>query len=64
MTPPAYKRILLKISGEILAGAQPFGIDGRVIGYLAKEIAEVVVMLATNGYTTGQTINVNGGQYL
>jgi uridylate kinase len=44
MTPPAYKRILLKISGEILAGDQPFGIDSRVIGYLAKEIAEVVAM--------------------
>lgn len=44
MTLPVYKRILLKISGEILAGDQPFGIDSKVIGYLAKEIAEVVAM--------------------
>jgi 3-oxoacyl-[acyl-carrier protein] reductase len=28
------------------------------------EIAETVVLLARNGYITGQTINVNGGAYL
>ena len=30
----------------------------------AEEIAEVAVMLACNGYITGQTININGGRYL
>ena len=30
----------------------------------AEEIAGVAVMLACNGYITGQTINVNGGRYL
>ncbi len=29
-----------------------------------EETAEVVVMLARNGYVTGQTINVNGGWYM
>lgn len=29
-----------------------------------EEVAEVAVMLARNGYMTGQTINVNGGLYL
>jgi 3-oxoacyl-[acyl-carrier protein] reductase len=29
-----------------------------------EEVAEVVVMLAGNGYITGQTINVNGGWYM
>lgn len=29
-----------------------------------EEIAQVAVMLATNGYITGQTISVNGGLYL
>ncbi|MBD2099569.1 SDR family oxidoreductase [Leptolyngbya sp. FACHB-261] len=29
-----------------------------------EEVAEVAVMLACNGYITGQTINVNGGLYL
>ena len=28
------------------------------------EVAEVAVMLARNGYVTGQTINVNGGWYM
>lgn len=29
-----------------------------------EEVAEVVVMLAGNGYITGQTINVNGGWFM
>jgi len=29
----------------------------------AEEVAEVAVMLACNGYITGQTIHVNGGLY-
>jgi 3-oxoacyl-[acyl-carrier protein] reductase len=30
----------------------------------SEEVADVAVMLAGNGYITGQTINVNGGWYL
>ncbi len=37
----------------------PIGRFGKV-----EEVAEVVVMLASNGYITGQTINVNGGWYM
>jgi len=29
-----------------------------------EEVAEVAVMLARNGYMTGQTVNVNGGWYM
>jgi 3-oxoacyl-[acyl-carrier protein] reductase len=29
-----------------------------------KETADVALMLARNGYVTGQTINVNGGWYM
>ncbi len=29
-----------------------------------EEVAEVAVMLASNGYVTGQTINVNGGWFM
>lgn len=36
----------------------PVGRFGRV-----NEVADVVVMLAANGYVTGQTVNVNGGWY-
>jgi len=40
--------------------------DRIPIGRLGRpeEVAEVVVLLARNGYITGQTINVNGGAYL
>jgi 3-oxoacyl-[acyl-carrier protein] reductase len=31
---------------------------------LVEEVSDVVVMLARNGYITGQTINVNGGWYM
>lgn len=38
----AYKRILLKLSGEALMGAKQFGIDHDRINQYAKEIKEVV----------------------
>jgi uridylate kinase len=41
MTEPAYSRILLKLSGEVLAGPQPYGIDLQTLKGLAKEIKEV-----------------------
>ena len=44
MNRPVYKRIILKISGEVLAGDQPFGIDPKMIEYIAAEIAEVAAM--------------------
>lgn len=37
----AYKRILLKLSGEDLLGEQKFGIDPNVLSRLADEIIEV-----------------------
>jgi 3-oxoacyl-[acyl-carrier protein] reductase len=30
----------------------------------AEEVADVAVLLAANGYVTGQTVNVNGGWYM
>lgn len=44
MTPntPCYKRILLKLSGEALAGQQGYGIDPEVIGGIAAEIRDVI----------------------
>jgi uridylate kinase len=38
---PVYRRILLKLSGEALMGKQAYGIDGKVLEVLAKEIHEV-----------------------
>ncbi len=39
---PCYKRILLKLSGEALAGQQGYGIDPDIIRGIAVEIREVV----------------------
>ena len=36
-----FKRVLLKLSGEVLAGQQQFGIDPSVTQWVAEEIAEV-----------------------
>ena len=41
MSRPAYKRILLKLSGEALAAGQGFGVDNTRVHEIAAEIAEV-----------------------
>jgi uridylate kinase len=37
----AYRRVLLKVSGEALMGGQSFGIDEKVVASIADELAEV-----------------------
>eukprot|EP01031_Cornospumella_fuschlensis_P024239 gene24239-29310_t len=39
---PRYKRILLKLSGEALMGAEEFGIDPKVLDRMALEIGQLV----------------------
>jgi uridylate kinase len=39
---PLYRRILFKISGEVLQGDQGFGIDSEVLNRVAREIKDVV----------------------
>lgn len=41
MPAPRYKRVLLKLSGEVLAGGAGFGIDAACVNALAEEISEV-----------------------
>lgn len=41
-SPSRYKRILLKLSGEALAGKKGFGIDPRVLDRMALEIGQLV----------------------
>ena len=41
MPEPRYKRVLLKLSGEVLAGGTGFGIDPACVSAMAEEIAEV-----------------------
>jgi uridylate kinase len=44
MTASKYRRILLKVSGEMLAGDQGYGIQPSVLDGLSGEIADVVAM--------------------
>ncbi len=41
---PAYKRVLLKLSGEALMGDQSYGIDPAVATRVAKDVAEIQSM--------------------
>jgi uridylate kinase len=38
MSSPAYKRVLLKLSGEVLMGTQQFGIDPEFVAELARDV--------------------------
>jgi len=38
---PAYKRILLKLSGEAFMGTQDYGVDPKVLDQVASEVAEL-----------------------
>jgi uridylate kinase len=38
---PAYKRVLLKLSGEALMGSQTYGIDPAVATQIATDVAEI-----------------------
>ena len=44
MATPRYKRILLKLSGEALAGEQKYGIDPATVSKICAEVARVVTM--------------------
>lgn len=41
---PKYKRIILKVTGEVFAGPHKFGIDGKTVKAFAQEIQEVKEM--------------------
>jgi len=40
MGEPLYRRVVVKISGEYLAGAQPFGIDQSVLDRVASDVID------------------------
>ena len=50
---PAYRRILLKLSGEALLGSQDYGIDPPVIQRVAAEVAEVLQLGVQIGLVIG-----------
>ena len=44
MSEPKYKRVLLKLSGEVLAGEQKTGVNAEIVGKICDIIKEVVDM--------------------
>src|SRR5215472_18682146 len=50
---PSYQRILLKLSGEALAGAASFGIDAERVKALAREVADVAAAGVQVGVVVG-----------
>ena len=40
-TPPTYRRILLKLSGEALMGDKPYGIDPAITAQIAHDVQEI-----------------------
>ena len=57
-----YKRILLKLSGEALAGEKGFGFDFDVLNRLAGEVKQVVDQGVSVGLVVGGGNIVRGGQ--
>jgi uridylate kinase len=57
MQTPKYKRVMLKISGEALAGDKKFGIDGDTISNISDKIKEAHMM------NVEMAIVVGGGNF-
>ena len=52
-TPPRFKRILLKLSGEALMGDVKYGISPKVLEQVAQEVREVIEMGVEIGIVIG-----------
>ena len=60
--PPKYRRVLLKLSGEILAGEQGFGISPEVIAQLVDEIGSARELGIELGIVIGGGNIIRGAQ--
>ena len=68
MTTPKYKRILLKVSGEVLAGDQNFGIEARFLKSVALQIVEsarcgvqIAIVIGAGNIFRGLKVAADGG---
>jgi len=64
---PKYKRVLLKISGEALAGDSGFGLDSATVDYIASQIVsvyelgiEVAVVVGGGNFVRGDSLSKEG----
>lgn len=62
MLQPRYKRVLLKLSGEALAGEKGFGLDTNIVNNIAEQIknisnmgVEVAIVVGGGNYWRGRT---------
>lgn len=53
MSKPKYKRVVLKLSGEALAGNAGYGIDAQVVQSIANQVKEIVQMKVEVGIIVG-----------
>ncbi|HEY0735054.1 MAG TPA: UMP kinase [Herpetosiphonaceae bacterium] len=67
MSQPKYKRALLKLSGEALAGERGFGVDASIVQFIAREVesmqalgAEVAVVVGGGNFWRGGTAIAEG----
>ncbi len=67
MAKSAYKRILLKVSGEVLAGDQSFGIEPKFLHAMAAQIAEaakagvqIAIVIGAGNIFRGMEVAANG----
>ena len=52
-----YRRVVLKLSGEALAGTKGYGIDPAIVDSVAKQIKETV----SNGLQVAVVVGFQGG---
>src|SRR3979490_790697 len=67
MAEPVYRRVVIKLSGEYLAGAQPFGIDQPTVDRIAGDLiaarqpgAEVAVVVGGGNIVRGVEVSNRG----
>lgn len=67
MAEPIYRRVVIKLSGEYLAGSQPFGIDQPTIDRLAGELVaardlgvEIAVVIGGGNIFRGVEVSTRG----
>jgi uridylate kinase len=53
MTTPAYRRVIVKLSGEALGGPEPFGIDAPTLDRFAADLVAARALGATIGVVVG-----------
>lgn len=68
LTRRPFKRALLKLSGEALAGDLKFGLDPAVLNYIAAQVAEVTgagievaIVVGGGNFVRGETFSQEGG---